>query len=270
MKISPIFEGHPFPLQAATFEAVRDIGGLPVAVATAAEAVRVIASRLDDGVFTRIAFFNAHCVNIAYDRPDYRAALADTLILPDGIGIDLASQLLYGTSFPENLNGTDFLPLFLSHIDRPLRVALLGAAPGTAEQAALAFARAIPRHSFVAISHGYFSPGAETEAVLDRLRQARADVVLVALGVPRQELFVARHLTADHATLVFAVGALLDFMAGEVPRAPKSVRRIRLEWAYRLLVEPRRLWRRYLLGNPRFMVRVLRDWCVRSLWHSRP
>ncbi|MBC8129248.1 MAG: WecB/TagA/CpsF family glycosyltransferase [Rhizobiaceae bacterium] len=265
MRNSAILKTAPSAPPPADFEAVRDIGGIQVAVTSAEEATRVLSSRLDGGIFTRVAFLNAHCVNLAYDRPDYRAALADFMILPDGIGIDLASQLLYGTGFPENLNGTDFLPHFLSTAERPLRVALIGAAPGIAQRAAIGFAMATPRHSFLPIAHGYFSSGAETLDVMERLRQAKADVVLVALGVPRQELFVSRHITGEEATLVFAVGALLDFMAGEVPRAPKSVRNVRLEWMYRLLVEPRRLWKRYLLGNPRFMLRVLRDWGLRGL-----
>lgn len=79
------------------------------------------------------------------------------------------------------------------------------------------------------------------------------------MGVPRQELWIARNLTEKHCTLPIAVGALLDFLSGAVPRAPGWMRRMRLEWLFRLIVEPGRLWRRYIVGNPLFLARVLRQ-----------
>ena len=84
-------------------------------------------------------------------------------------------------------------------------------------------------------------------------------MLLVAMGVPRQELWIARHIDERHCTLPIAVGALLDFLSGAVPRAPLWMRRLRLEWLFRLVVEPGRLWRRYVVGNPLFLVRVVRQ-----------
>ena len=77
------------------------------------------------------------------------------------------------------------------------------------------------------------------------------------MGVPRQELWIARNLTKQHCILPIAVGALLDFLSGSVPRAPGWMRTLRLEWLFRLIIEPRRLWRRYIVGNPLFLARVL-------------
>lgn len=243
---------------------LRAIGGVGVAAVSRDEAVRVVCERLDAGIFTRIAFLNAHCVNLAYARPDYRASLADFMVLPDGVGIDLAARMLFGKAFPENLNGTDFVPFLLGRIERPLRVALIGAQEGVATRAAAKFAELAPRHTFLAVSNGYFREGPETEAVLAKLRAAKPDIVLVALGVPRQELFISHHLTGEEATVAIAVGALLDFMAGKVPRAPHPVRALRLEWVYRLALEPRRLWKRYILGNPRFLLHVIRETRARA------
>lgn len=237
----------------------RCVCGVDILVATANEAARLLGERLDRRLYTPVGFVNAHCVNIAVDDPAYRAALSDFLLLPDGIGVDLGSRLLFGVAFPENLNGTDFVPFLLAALDRPVRVALVGAAPGIVERAAAAFALAHPRHTFLPVANGYFAEGPETELMLARLRAAKADIVLVALGVPRQELFIAKHLDGRHAVLAIGVGALLDFTAGKVPRAPKLLRRLRLEWAYRLAVEPRRMWRRYVIGNPRFMLRILAE-----------
>ena len=247
------FTGHPAP------DAQRDICGVNVTAMTGLEAVEALAQRLDQRVYTPVGFVNAHCVNIAAHNAEYRTAIADFMLLPDGIGIDIGSRLLFGQAFPENLNGTDFVPFLLASLTRPVRVALIGSAEGIAERAAAAFARDNPRHSFVPIASGYFAEGSETDDILARLKAARVDIVLVALGVPRQEMFIARHIGPQHAVLAIAVGALLDFMAGKVPRAPPIVRRLRLEWAYRLAVEPRRLWRRYVIGNPRFMLHVVAE-----------
>ena len=92
----------------------------------------------------------------------------------------------------------------------------------------------------------------------------RPEILLVAMGVPRQELWIERHITAEHCTLPIAVGALFDFMSGAVPRAPSLMRQLRMEWVFRLMIEPMRLWRRYVLGNPIFLVRVLREKFLRG------
>jgi exopolysaccharide biosynthesis WecB/TagA/CpsF family protein len=240
-------------------EAQRDICGVNVTAMTGVEAVQALADRLERRIHTPVGFVNAHCINTAMQQADYRAAIADFLLLPDGIGIDIGSRVLFGEAFPENLNGTDFVPYLLASLARPVRVALIGASEGIAERAAEAFARDNPRHTFLPIASGYFTEGAETELMLAKLKAARADIVLVALGVPRQELFIARHVGPQHAVLAIGVGALLDFMAGKVPRAPLVVRRLRLEWAYRLAIEPRRLWRRYVIGNPRFLLHIFAE-----------
>lgn len=238
----------------------RELAGVSVLAAPGDDVARLLSARLDARMFTRVAFLNAHCFNLSVEDPDYRRALADFLVLPDGIGIDVASRLLYGEAFPENLNGTDFVPFLLRSLGRPVRVALLGSKPGVVEAAGERLAAAIPRHSFLPVSHGFFAEGTETDEVLCRLRAAKADIVLVALGVPRQELFIARYLgAAGDPTLAIGVGAFLDFTAGRMARAPLALRRLRLEWMFRLLLEPRRLWRRYLVGNPTFLMHVLQE-----------
>lgn len=235
---------------------VRWIGPVAVAAVDAPTAIAVLTDRLDGMNFTRIAFANAHCVNVAADDPNYRARLAEFTVFADGIGVDLASKMLHGTPFPDNLNGTDFVPRFLGALPGRRSVALVGAAPGVAELAAENLRRVFPQHDFQAISDGFFKDGLETEIVLARLRRFSPDITLVALGVPRQELFIARHLTIHETTLAIGVGALLDFMSGRVVRAPLVWRTLRLEWLFRLMLEPARLWGRYVVGNPRFLLRI--------------
>ena len=115
-----------------------------------------------------------------------------------------------------------------------------------------------PHHRFVVIHDGYFT-AAEEPFILERIEALRPDILLVAMGVPRQEFWIAKNITPRHCTLPMAVGALLDFLSGTVPRAPAWMRRLRLEWVFRLIIEPGRLWRRYILGNPVFLARVMRQ-----------
>ncbi|RIY00045.1 WecB/TagA/CpsF family glycosyltransferase [Aureimonas flava] len=238
---------------------VRRLGGLDVAVITGADAVARIDAALAERKPLHVAFVNAHCVNVSVSDPAYGAVMADMLCLPDGIGVDVGSRMLFGEPFPENLNGTDFLPRFFAETRFELRVGLVGGVPGVVDRAAARFGERFPRHRFLAISHGFFSEGQETEQLLHWIRLARLDVLLVGIGVPRQEQFLALHVGAREAPVAFGVGALLDFTAGKVARAPAWVRRLRIEWVWRLLMEPRRLAKRYLAGNPAFLARIARQ-----------
>jgi exopolysaccharide biosynthesis WecB/TagA/CpsF family protein len=208
--------------------------------------------------YTRISFLNAHNANVACKDAEFAAAMHDFLVLPDGIGVDMAAKLLYGEPFPSNLNGTDFIPHFIASTPEPITVGLLGATRRNAEAALKNLARLAPQHRVELIHDGFFAKE-EEPAVLARIASLKPDVLLVAMGVPRQELWIAQKLTPAHCTLPIAVGALLDFLSGAVPRAPLWVRRWRLEWVFRLAVEPSRLWRRYILGNPVFLFRVLKQ-----------
>lgn len=206
---------------------------------------------------SRIAFLNANNANIMFTDQDYRAVLAEQLVLADGVGIDIASFVLNGAKFKANLNGTDFVPALLTYIDNGKRVGLIGGAPDVLAGAAENFRRHAPWHDFIAISDGYFDKH-DSGAVLDRLRDAKVDILLVGMGTPLQEKWVHQHIREEHARLVLCVGALFDFVSETVPRAPQWMRRMRLEWIYRIACEPSRLWRRYILGGPVFLYRLLR------------
>lgn len=234
----------------------RDILGVPVAAVGFGEALDFVAAHVEQDSFLRLGWLNANNANVMHDRPDYRAALDKFVILPDGVGVDIASFLLHGSAFPENLNGTDFTPALLAHIERPLRVALMGSRLPVCEKAAASFREIAPQHDYRVVADGFFKQEQEP-AVLAALAAYRPDILLVAMGVPRQELFIAGRLTPAHCTVAIAVGALFDLHTGAVPRAAPLTRRLRLEWLSRLAHEPRRLWRRYLVGNPLFLLRVL-------------
>ena len=235
---------------------LRDIFGVRVAAATAEDAVRAIDQRLSAGLSVKLAFLNAHTSNLAVRDDAFRQILREFLVLNDGLGLAIAARLVARRPFPQNLNGTDFVPFLLASSEHRFRLFLLGARPGIAQAASRRLMELAPRHEIAGVRHGYFRPE-DAEAVASEVRASGADALLVALGNPAQERFIAAEADAAGVRLAIGVGALFDFLAGAVPRAPRALRRAGLEWAFRLAIEPRRMWRRYLLGNPRFIARVV-------------
>ena len=238
--------------------AVLQVGHVRIASLSQREAITRLETHLAKNEHLKLAFANSHVVNVAASDPLYRSALNGFLILPDGIGVDLGARIIHGIPFCDNLNGTDFIPALLSAVQPSLKIGLYGARPGVADRACQAFARQAPQHSYHVFGHG-FQDEAEEAAMMIRLEAEKPDLLLVAFGNPSQEMWIAGKVDARHCTIAAGVGALFDFIAGEVPRAPLWLREFKLEWLFRLINEPRRLWRRYILGNPRFMLRVLRQ-----------
>lgn len=236
----------------------RDVLGVSVLAATTPEAVALLEAGRRAGERRKVAFLNAHTSNLAAAEPGFAEALTGFTVLNDGIGVDLASQWAHGERFPENLNGTDFVPAYLAAVEEGLGIYLLGARPGVAEAAGERLLELAPQHRVVGARDGYFS-AEETDAVVAEVAAARPDVLLVALGNPTQEFFLAEHGATLDVPVAFGVGALLDFLAGRVHRAPVWVQRLRMEWVWRLAKEPRRMWRRYLVGNVSFLLRTLRS-----------
>jgi exopolysaccharide biosynthesis WecB/TagA/CpsF family protein len=235
----------------------RDILGVPVAVMTMPEVLDYLERQISAHRHTPVAFLNANNANIAADKPELKHALGHFLTLADGVGVDIASRLLHGAMFPANLNGTDLVPGLLGKVNPRLKVGLIGARREVADQALKGFSELCPQHTFTVYADGFFKPEDEAD-ILAALAIDRPDVLLVAMGVPRQELWIERRITSEHCTVPIAVGALFDLFTGAVPRAPNWMIRSRTEWVYRLWREPKRLWRRYLIGNPKFVFAVLK------------
>lgn len=231
--------------------------GSPVADLGWEDALTLVDDRLSQGAaFTHIAFLNANNANIMASDEAYQTVLGRSLVLADGVGVDLAARVLYGKRFHANLNGTDFVPALLTYVERPLRIGLLGAKPEVLEKAAANMRRHVPWHRFDCICDGYFDR-AQPETVKARIADADVDLLLVAMGTPLQEKWIDENLRSCDVRVAMSVGALFDFVSGYSPRAPSWLRALRLEWLYRLWQEPSRLWRRYVIGIPVFLVRVL-------------
>lgn len=202
---------------------------------------------------------------LAEDFPAFREAYARaSLVVADGMPVVWASRL-FDAPVPEKVSGSDLMdPLMALAAVKGWRVYLVGAGPGVAEEAA---ARIRARHGTLVV--GTDSPmirlGAtaqESEPVLARIRAAKPDLVMVAFGAPKQEQWMAEVAPHLGPAVLLGVGASLDFVAGRVKRAPQWMSRLGTEWLYRLASEPRRLWRRYLVNDPRFvgiLARALRQ-----------
>jgi len=225
---------------------------------TMQEAIEALLARLQAHQPAQVCFVNADCANIAYRNSAYRTMLHHaTLVFADGIGMKLAGKLLR-SEIKQNVNGTDMFPRLCAALEQHgLRLFLLGAKPGITERVHTWITTAYPRAVVCGTQHGYFSP-AEEPAVLARIAATKPDLLLVAFGAPRQDLWVAQHQAATGATVAMGVGGLFDFYSGVMPRAPQWMREIGMEWLFRFGQEPRRMWNRYFVGNVVFLSRVVR------------
>ncbi|RJP25913.1 MAG: glycosyltransferase [Candidatus Omnitrophota bacterium] len=208
----------------------------------------------------RIFFVNAHCINLSHNDSEYHTILQQAdFVLADGIGMKIAS-LLFRKPLLDNVNGTDMYPLLCQALQqKKLSVYLLGGEPGIAERMRNSTLEFCPDLHVCGVHHGFFTYADEPQ-MIETIRMAAPDVLLVALGVPKQEKWIERNYKQCGATVTLAVGGLFDFYSGKNPRAPLWMRKIGLEWLYRLYLEPRRLWKRYLLGNVVFFWHTIREW----------
>jgi N-acetylglucosaminyldiphosphoundecaprenol N-acetyl-beta-D-mannosaminyltransferase len=241
-----------------------DIGEVPVDVVSLAEAVDAIEALVDAGRGGAVFTPNVdHIVKAKRDlafRAAYRAA---DLSFADGAPLVWASRLL-GSPLPERVAGSDLvLPLAQRAARRGWRVYLLGGAAGDAARAADVLARRFGL-AIVGVDAPLIDLGpagaAESRAAVERVRAARPHLVYVALGAPKQEIWIHRHLADLRPAVALGIGASLAFVSGTLPRAPRWASRAGLEWLYRLAREPRRLWRRYLVDDVAFLPILVESW----------
>jgi N-acetylglucosaminyldiphosphoundecaprenol N-acetyl-beta-D-mannosaminyltransferase len=231
------------------------MGTVWVDVLTFSEALREIETLVDrrqgGAVFTPnvdhvVKAASNEAFKEAYERADISVA--------DGMPLIWASSLL-GCALPERVAGSDLLmPLLELAAKRRWRVYLLGGAPGVAPKVAT-----LLTETMGVVVAGWDDSRIESDGSdrhgtsVERVRAASPDLVFVALGPPKQELWIDRSRKAICPAVALGVGASLDFLVGKYKRAPSWMRRVGLEWAYRLAQEPGRLWRRYLVEGPRFV-----------------
>jgi N-acetylglucosaminyldiphosphoundecaprenol N-acetyl-beta-D-mannosaminyltransferase len=237
--------------------------GVGVDPITVAELHAEIARLLRGGRLGLVLNVNAHCLNLCYrDR-----ALRDSLngadvVFCDGVGIMLAARIL-GGRIPARITYAAWIwQLADFAAAEGFSLYFLGARPGVAQEAARRLRERYPGLRIVGVRHGYFdhsAGSAENEAVLEEINAAAPDILLVGLGMPLQERWLTENRQRLDAGVALSCGAVFDYTSRRVSRGPRLLTEGGFEWLARLLREPRRLWRRYLLGNPLFLLRVVRQ-----------
>lgn len=224
-----------------------------------AELLRVIR----EGERALVMHVNAYCLNLAYRRPWLRETLNSAdVVFCDGAGVALAARMLGRPSLERFTHADEIWRLAEFAEEHGLSLFLLGARPGVAEKAAARLRERHPLLKIAGIRHGYFDKSAgsrENEDVLAEINAAKPNILLVGFGMPLQELWLRENWDRLDANAAITLGAIFDYVSGELRRGPRLLVDNGLESVARLAIEPRRLWRRYVVGNPLFLLRVLKQ-----------
>lgn len=222
-----------------------------------------ISREVRDGGHALVLNVNVHCLNLAHKDPALRDFLNGAeVVFCDGAGVMLAARLL-GRHIPERITYADWIWRLVAYAAAEgLTLYFLGARPGVAEKAARKLKDRYPDLEISGVRHGYFdrSTGCPpNEAVIGEINAVAPDILIVGFGMPLQERWLMENWHRIDARVALTGGAVFDYVSGELRRGPRILTDNGFEWLARLLVEPRRLWRRYVVGNPVFLLRVIRQ-----------
>jgi N-acetylglucosaminyldiphosphoundecaprenol N-acetyl-beta-D-mannosaminyltransferase len=234
---------------------------IPIDLAQPADLLRTVSGWAADARPRRVMYVNAHVVNQARMTPALGEALrrAD-LVYCDGYGVRMAARVLH-REVPHRMTGADWIWGLAALCELSGQsIYLVGSEPPIAREAAARLARWYPRLDVVGAHHGFFElDSPHNQRLVEDIVEHRPRIVLVGMGTPKQELWVDRYADQLGGAVVWTVGALFDYVSGHTPRAPRWLADNGLEWIFRLGIEPQRMWRRYLIGNPLFLSRVLAE-----------
>lgn len=230
-----------------------EVLGLPIRPLRTDGLIELLAQRARIGLKTTACYANAHTANMAIHDESFRRTLSESEILyADGASVVWASRYA-SEKLPERMTSADYFPKFARRCaDLGLSLYFLGGIDGIAQAASDRLTKDIPHLRIVGHHHGHFALDCSDEIVAD-INASGADVLVVGMSSPRQELWLARHAGKISTPVRWCVGALFDYLAGVERRAPAWMCRIGGEWLFRLLVDPIGKWRRYILGNPLFV-----------------
>lgn len=244
----------------STFSKAR-IGKVAVDRISLEDMLRDIGDALTSHKPRTVFYANSYAVTLAEADPSFAAAMGKAdVVFCDGFGVHLASRVL-GAAVPQRFAWPDWIEeLAKACRDNGASMFFLGAREGVASEAGRRLEAAVPGLK-VHSHHGHFPKDEQSSrAVVDFVNRSGAAVLLVGFGMPLQEIWITRHRGALQPLIVFAVGAMFDYVAGNVVRGPRWLTQHGFEWLTRLVIEPRRLWRRYLLGLPEFALLVGHQW----------
>jgi N-acetylglucosaminyldiphosphoundecaprenol N-acetyl-beta-D-mannosaminyltransferase len=227
-------------------------------------ALEAIQRLIKEGKPSQINFANAYTLSIARKDASFREILnRSTLTLADGMSIVWGARWL-NLHFPERLAGPDMMEWLCEEAAaKNQRVFLMGSSWDNLTELKNALVSRHPKLQVV----GMHSPPMrdqfseeETATILRDVHKAKPDILFVGISCPKQEKWISQNLQALGVPVCLAVGAAFDFLSGRIPRAPERLRNVGLEWLYRLWCEPRRLWKRYLLGNAIYLSWIGKEW----------
>lgn len=233
--------------------------GAPLDTVTLDDAVKLV----DEAVASRRPTLNASLNAAKLVRMQTDTELRESvelcdLVTADGVPVVWAARAL-GHDVPGRVNGTDLMELLFAHAaERGYSVYLFGSEPGIVSRARMEIERRHPAIRIAGTQHGFFA-ATEEESVVRRIAAAQPDILFIALGTPQKELFQARHRDELGVPFTMGVGGSFEVLAGVRKRAPRWAQRTGLEWAFRMVQEPRRLAGRYVVGNTRFVYLVGRE-----------
>ena len=251
-----------------------DILGVPVHPLTVDELHEQLADVIARGEQARVLHVNAHGLNLAVEHRWLRDYLNQVeIVFCDGVGVIVGARLL-GHHIPERITYADWMWQLADFAARSdISLYCLGARPGVAQAAADRLTAHYPGLKIAGVQHGYFDrtlDHPENRAVIERINAARPNILLVGMGMPLQERWLCENWDCLNVNIALTGGAVFDYMSGELQRAPRWMTDNGLEWLGRLLIEPQRLWRRYLVGNPLFLGRVVRTRLSRRRHRPHP
>jgi len=229
--------------------------GIPIDVLTMKETIERIEGFIQEKTPHQIVTANAEMVMLAQEDAEFKKILLEAdLVSGDGAGVVWASGK-FGQQLPERVTGVDLVNNLLPvAAKKGYRFFLLGSAPGVAELAGQKMQEKFPGLKLAGVQDGYFKPENE-QTILEKIKQTQPDILLVALGFPRQEKWIKKNLASLGIPVAVGVGGTLDVLSGKVVRAPLWMQKSNLEWLYRLSKEPQRALR--MLALPKFVLRVL-------------
>jgi N-acetylglucosaminyldiphosphoundecaprenol N-acetyl-beta-D-mannosaminyltransferase len=216
-----------------------------------------------EGRKARAVYANVSAINLAQDYAWFKDFLnSSDVVYCDGFGVKWGARLL-GLRLPYRFTPPDWIKLLIAECARQnFSIFFLGGRPGVTEKVGKVLKQDFPDLIIAGVQHGFFdksSVSAQNQEVIQKINAAHPDILLVGFGMPLQERWLLDNWEGLLIKVALPVGALFDYLADELPRAPRWMTDHGLEWLGRLVVEPQRLWRRYLLGNPRFLWLLLKQ-----------
>lgn len=241
--------------------------GVPIVALKLDEISSVIVRLIESSGKKSFFYVNAHCLNIAGKDRVYKKILQGaTLVYADGMGPILASKIL-GRPLPERTSAPDFIDEIFSIAEtKKWSLFLLGNEDNVVRKAAENIKKKFPMLIIAGYQSGFFIDNGQ---IIEEVNRVKPDIVLVGMGTPRQEKWIAYNMDKVNAGTFWAVGGLFDFISGKRKRAPLWIQQLGFEWAFRLVQEPRRLWKRYFFGNIRFLFSVFQEKVLSSRKTSR-